>query len=316
MKLSVIVPVYNVEKYLKTCLDSLLAQSYKDFEVLIVNDGSTDHSQDIIDTYTSKHPHFQCLNKSNGGLSDARNFAIEYVKGEYIAFIDSDDYIEPNMFKSMMELAENNRCDCVICDMKYIYDDGREVIAKGSEFEPIAKSLNLLQINNSACNKIYRKELFNELRFPKGMWYEDLATIPIALYRANEIGYVHEAFYNYYQRQGSIAHRKHDKMFDIYLAIDRVKDILANEVSHIKDLMVEIQDLYLRHGLFLTTLRIKEIENMSERADYMHKNIDHLDDRYPLWHHDARLKQFSFKARLIFILFRFKQFKLAARMYR
>ncbi len=116
MKVSVIVPIYNVEKYLRKSLDSLANQTINDYEVILVNDGSTDNSQSIIDEYVEKYSVFKGFKKENGGMSSARNFGLKYAKGEYIAFVDSDDFVELNFLEKLYDKAKKDKSDVVICD--------------------------------------------------------------------------------------------------------------------------------------------------------------------------------------------------------
>ena len=145
VKVSVIVPVYNVEKYITKCLNSLVKQTLKDIEIIVVNDGSPDNSQAIIDKFVKKYPKkVKSYIKKNGGLSDARNYGIEKATGEYIAFVDSDDYVEHNMYKEMYEKAKEHDFDIVVCDLKYIYELSFNVKNK-VELEIIIRNLNKLE---------------------------------------------------------------------------------------------------------------------------------------------------------------------------
>ena len=123
IKISVIVPVYNTEKYLPKCLDSLVNQTLKDIEIIIVNDGSPDNSQKIIDDYVKKYKNIKAFEKKNGGLSDARNYGIKKASGEYIAFLDSDDYVTVDMYEKMYKKAISQHFDMVVCDLNYVYND-------------------------------------------------------------------------------------------------------------------------------------------------------------------------------------------------
>lgn len=313
MKLSVIVPIFNVEKYLTKCLDSLVVQNIPDSEILLINDGSTDNSLQIINNYQIKFPDLiKGFSKVNGGLSDARNYGIDRAQGDYLAFIDSDDSIEPEMFSSMMGMAEKDGCDIVVCDMVYDYDTGESKVSSGGDFEfgNCRDDIRLLSINNSACNKIFCKELFEDIRFPKGQWYEDLATIPLVIYKAEKIGHVKKVFYHYYQRSGSIAHDKNEKMFEIYTSISQVKDYLTKQTGSMAWLD-EIHGMYIVHGLFLTSLRIKEINQFNDRKQFFRKNIEHLHEAYPDWSNDSRISSYPIKSKIVFMLFSLKLFGLA-----
>ena len=119
IKVSVIVPVYNVEKYLEKCLDSLVNQTLKEIEIIIVNDGSPDNSHKIIDKYTKKYKNIKAYLKENGGLSDARNYGLKKASGEYIAFLDSDDFVKEDMYQKMYEKAKSGNFDMIVCDLNY-----------------------------------------------------------------------------------------------------------------------------------------------------------------------------------------------------
>ena len=125
-KLSIIVPVYNAEQYMEKCLNRLLEQSYSNIEIIIVNDGSEDTSKEKIEKYLKKYPSIKYLEKENGGLSDARNYGMPYATGEYIAFLDSDDYVESTMYEDMYEMAQKENADMVECDFIWEYPDKRK----------------------------------------------------------------------------------------------------------------------------------------------------------------------------------------------
>ena len=123
MKVSVIVPVYNVEKYLAKCLDSLINQEFFNYEIIVVNDGSTDNSQEIIEEYAKRYDIIKDVFKKNGGLSSARNYGLEKASGKYITFVDSDDYVDENMYLKMYEKAKSGNFDIVTSDINYVYND-------------------------------------------------------------------------------------------------------------------------------------------------------------------------------------------------
>lgn len=315
MKLSIIVPIYNVEKYIAKCLDSIVNQTFLDFEVVLVNDGSTDSSLKIAEEYRNKYPNLiKIYSKVNGGLSDARNYGIEYANGEFLAFIDSDDYLDTTMFEKMFNVQEKYKSDIVACDMYYVYEDGSMVVSSAGDFEVDnpKENLELLDINNSACNKIFRKELFKTIKFPIGKWYEDLATIPQVIYESNNISHLHEPLYYYLQRSGSIAHTKNVKMFDIYWAINSVRNYFSsNEIIN-----PIINKMYIKHGLFLTTLRIKNISNLKDRRDYYKLNMDTLKSYYPEWFTDPNIALYPLKTKVIFRLLRLRLYTLVAIIFK
>ena len=217
-KVSVIVPVYNSEKYLEKCLDSVAEQTLEDIEIIAVNDGSSDRSVEILENYAKIYPNkLKVLHKENGGLSDARNFGMRHAQGEYIGFVDSDDWVEKDMFELMYQKAKEESYDVVVCDFKEIRN-GREipytseVQADGQGKEYI--KANMLEIYSAAWNKIYKKEILDENLFTKGIWHEDVEFLYRVLPRINSIGVVHKCLYNYLIRKGSISNSANIKMYD------------------------------------------------------------------------------------------------------
>ena len=172
MKLSIIVPVYNTFQYLPRCLDSLVKQNLNDYEIIIVNDGSPDNSQDIIDEYVKRYDNIKAYKKENGGLSDARNYGIAKASGEYIAFVDSDDYVANNMYELMYNKAKEKDYDMVVCDLNYVYPDKiiRVSSSVGNDTNDIKKTM--INIYPAAWNKIYKKVLFEQsIRFKGSLNY-------------------------------------------------------------------------------------------------------------------------------------------------
>ena len=173
-KVSVIVPIYNVEKYLPKCLDSLVNQTLEDIEIILVNDGSLDNSGKIANEYSKKHKDkIIYLEKENGGLSDARNYGIPYATGEYIAFLDSDDYIDIDAYKQMYEKAKKEDADFLECDFIWEYPN-KKIIDKRIEYKNKQEMLAVVRV--VAWNKLIKKDLIinNNIRFPKGLRYEDI----------------------------------------------------------------------------------------------------------------------------------------------
>ena len=216
IKVSVIVPVYNVYDYLDKCLNSLVNQSLKEIEIIIVNDGSTDNSQDIIDKYSKKYQNIKSFIKKNGGLSDTRNFGIERAVGEYITFVDSDDYIDKDMYLEMYEKAKSKDFDIVTSDINYVYKD-RKVSIKT---DPKTDTDNILELfinfYPTVCTKIFKKELFTNynLKFKKGVWYEDVELMYRMIPHIKKIGVIHKAYYQYIQRNESITSTVSSKIYD------------------------------------------------------------------------------------------------------
>lgn len=207
---SVIVPIYRVEKYMRRCIDSILVQTYKDLEVILIDDGSPDDCGKICDEYAKKDARIKVIHKENGGLSSARNVGLDVATGEYISFVDGDDFISPIMIQTMVEKLEENSAELCICGFQYTDEDGnflqkstKAIIQDGVMSREIAISkLNGYYV--IACNKLYKKQLFSHLRFKEGKIHEDEFIMHYIFDRCKTIVTLSERFYFYVQQPRSI----------------------------------------------------------------------------------------------------------------
>jgi len=229
-KVSIIVPVFNSAEYLEKCLDSILSQTLKEFEIILIDDGSTDTSLEIIKNYAKKYDNIRYKTKTNEGQAIARNLGIEMATGKFICFVDSDDYIENTMLQKLYESAIKNNSDIVICD--YIEEYEKKQIEKKSLFVD-AESLDKSYILSVAgpCSKIIKTDIFkqNNLKFLENNIYEDLAIIPtLALYTQN-ISYCKEILYHYVIRNNSTMQQtKYNKKLE---SIFNVMDFLYQQFN-------------------------------------------------------------------------------------
>lgn len=208
--ISVIVPVYKVENYLRRCIESIQAQTYRNLEIILVDDGSPDNCGAICDEYASGDERIHVIHKANGGLSDARNTGINVARGEYLGFIDSDDFIANDMYELLYQRIIEENADISICDAA-VTNDGEKATFTDSEAKDIFEGEDILlamiyrnRFTVNTWNKLYRRELFQNIRFPKGMLYEDLATTYKLMMQAKCVVYSHSKKYAYVQRNGSI----------------------------------------------------------------------------------------------------------------
>ena len=253
-KISVIVPVYNTEKYLSKCLDSILNQTLTDIEVIIVNDGSTDNSQQIIEDFVKKDTRISFIVKENGGLSDARNVGIEASIGMFLAFIDSDDYIDPIMFQTMFDLAEKHQSEIVMCDLVKVDENGNEF--RDLPQSPQLPDKIILKENFTifgemscfACNKIFKKSLFNQHKFKKGIHFEDIELIPKLILDSTIISKVNQPFYKYFERQDSITKTHTAKGLDMFFAVNEVSDYF--KLSNYNTFAVELERFQILQGYY------------------------------------------------------------------
>ncbi|MFC7347419.1 glycosyltransferase family 2 protein [Chryseobacterium zhengzhouense] len=230
-KVSVIVPVYNVENYLPKCLDSLLSQTLQNIEILVVDDGSTDRSAEIIRQYSEKYPaKIKAFTKENGGLSDARNFGIERACGDFFGFVDSDDYVSETMFEEMLSLAERHDAEMVICNIQKVDEHG-SITQKLTQIPNMPEKIDLesnfsvfSDLSYFACNKLFRKELFTKKRFKKGVHFEDIQLIPQLLLECKTLAQTQKFHYQYLERTDSITKTHNERGLDILKAVEDVEE--------------------------------------------------------------------------------------------
>ena len=205
--ISVIVPIYKVETYLRQSLDSILNQSYRDLDIILIDDGSPDRCGEICDEYEKQDKRVRVFHTSNRGLSSARNLGLREAKGNHIGFVDSDDWIEPNMFEVLLRRLEDTKSDICICD----YNQGPGVFEK--EFQPAEevyegiealKALLNQEINYNVWNKLFCRELFQDIHFPEGRNYEDIGIMHRIMYKAKRVAVIPDVGYHYRVRAESI----------------------------------------------------------------------------------------------------------------
>ncbi|WMJ89809.1 glycosyltransferase [Anaerocolumna sp. MB42-C2] len=207
--ISVIIPVYMVENYIDECINSVINQTYTNLEIILIDDGSKDRCGEICDEYAIKDSRIKVIHQSNGGLSKARNAGIDIATGDYIGFVDSDDYIEEDMFEFLLQLAISNNADISICGT---YNKDLHLSSTYKEYcytpkEAIKTMLAEKKFNTSAWDKLYKRELFTEIRYPEGKIYEDLATTYKLFHKASKIIYNSKPKYYYRMNSESIMNR-------------------------------------------------------------------------------------------------------------
>ena len=215
MKYSIIVPVYNVEQFLETCIESILHQNFIDYEIIAVNDGSTDGSKEILEDYLKKTERLKVIHQRNKGLGGARNTGIQTATGDYLLLLDSDDYLEMNALETLATYLDKYNLDILAFDCNKVDIEGNiietiSVIDYKEKYTPLTQK-QFLFFEPTACTKVYKRTLFtqNKIRFPERLWYEDLATVFRLVPYAKRIGYLKESCYNYVQQPNSITHSFH-----------------------------------------------------------------------------------------------------------
>lgn len=285
-KISVIVPVYNVLPYIEKCLNSLVCQTHKNLEIIVVDDGSNDGSEKICDEFAKKHKNITVFHKKNGGLSSARNFGLAHVTGDYIGFVDSDDYVEPNIFEKMLKTAINSNLDICVCSFVREQENmQRHVTLESLEvknidyFKLFAKKESMPYV--VVWNKLFKANLFNNLQFPEDKIHEDQWVIHYALKDAKKVGLISDELYHYTDRENGISKgsnfSKHFDDFDaIFDRIELLKNIDCKDyLKYCEEHLFNLTNYYLDIAYNRQGLKFIDICNFAKQ---MKKNLEFSKD--------------------------------------
>ena len=278
--ISIVVPIYNVEKYLKKCLDSIINQTYKNIEIILINDGSTDNSGKICDNYKENYDNVVVIHNKNRGVSVSRNIGIDKAKGNYITFIDADDYIEPDMIEKLYLACKENNAQISCCG-KSIEKNGRSRIVncnnnfcvnnKGA----LQKLLLIDDIDGSCCDKLFDKKLFETIKYPIHRKYEDLATLYKLLYKTNKTVHIKYSGYHYIIRENSFTNTKFDKRhLDMIYYSDEIRKFIYETYPDLK----EEADSYYYLQLTNILQKIKGSVNFKENKKIYRTIKKHYND--------------------------------------
>lgn len=266
MKVSIIVPVYNVEEHLKKCLDSLVAQTLVDIEIIAVNDGSKDGSLQILEAYQLGYPNvIKVYDKPNGGLSDARNYGIDRASGDYIGFVDSDDFVTYNMFEDMWNIAKKHDAEIVVCNLQKVNEDNVTIkelpqIPNMPEKIVLADNLSVFSdLGCFACNKLFHNKLFKNHRFKKGVHFEDIQLIPQLILESTIIAQTQAYHYQYFERSNSISNAFTVKGLDMLSAVQDVEDFYKS--SKYKGDYNAIKNFQILEGVYSFLAYLARVED-------------------------------------------------------
>lgn len=312
-KISIIVPVYNVEPYLGRCIDSLITQSYMDLEIILIDDCSSDKSAMIMATYAEKDSRIRCFYQSkNQGVSAARNLGLKKMDGDWVCFCDGDDWYLPNYVETMLACAKKESADYVICDYQIVSDQGKPLVAHcvdalNSGCDP---ALVVACGPLSSCVHMFHRRLFSQLsvRYPYGCRrYEELAVIPVLAKYASKIGIVHDALYCYFQRRnGTSASNSFFSSEDDFLqAFQIMSDFLG--VEYEKEM--EYHAIYaLFYGEILLMCKRKE------SSCSIRQQIEYYEKRYPNYASNPYMEHFG-KVKKVFFLMERCRLIIGLRLY-
>ena len=301
--ISVIVPIYNVEKYICKCVDSILNQTYKNLEIILVDDGSPGRCGQICDEYAAKDSRIRVIHKENGGLSDARNVGIDEAKGEYLSFVDSDDYIAFDMIETLYKTMKENSSDMSVCSLCYVDENGNDITRDSSKWMILNNQqytseqylLALFEKFIGAVARLYKRELFENVRFPKGKLHEDVFVAYRIIDQCNKISTLSKQMYYYLKRDDSIMNCEYDirrlDAVEAYLETAEYckrKNYSKAVYKTINLAMGRLQEGFLK-------LNLKDEENR-KKSNYYYKRIKKL-------YHIQMLKGLSLKEKILFVNF-------------
>ena len=313
MKISVIIPVFNIESFVTRCLDSIIKQTYNNWEAIIVDDGSTDESGKICDYYALKDSRIKVFHLKNSGNAYARNFALDKSTGEYLFYLDGDDYIEVDTFEKMISLA--NGKDIVYCDYYTAYDNGNIFYKKLVDFDIKTGKEYVTAMPTATC-KLIDKNFFvkSRIKFLEGKKFEDNAVVPVLSALTTNVVYLHEAKYYYYQRTGSILNQLQynygwEDIFDAleYMKNEFIKRNLFDKYySEIEYIFIE----YLLHAANLRFIAFDEgIKNIKRVSETIHKI-------FPKWRKNIYYKHTTIRYKIVCNLFYYNKIWLLKKIFR
>ncbi len=279
-KISVLVPVYNSEKYLTRCIESILNQTYKNIELIIVNDGSNDKSYEIIEEYKKRDNRIKALHTENKGVSYARNLGLDSASGDFLAFVDSDDYIDEDYLETLYKYLKNENADISMCNCKFIEENLNKSYTKTFGINNILVMNNEEAVENlfyynymrhSPWGKLYKKDIFEGCRYKINRQYEDLELTYKLFLKAKKLVYIPECKYNYLLRKGSIIHSDIKKS-NIEAILLYTEEILKEIEKNHKNIVKSAEFLVAKHSLSLWY----KVPNKKENKEYLKKATNNI----------------------------------------
>lgn len=280
--ISVIVPVYNVEKYLKKCVDSIVNQTYKNLEIILVDDGATDNSGKICDELVELDNRIKVYHKKNGGLSDARNYGVERATGDYIGFVDSDDYIDAEMYEKLYEAIKKENVDVAECNLKIVYPEKTDLFTDQKYYqicnkqEYLEEYLKIEKIFGSACVRLTKVDIAKKLKFPVGKLYEDTYYAYDLIGIVDKYVIVDNPYYNYLMRENSITNAKFNpRIFDLIEIVEKFHTNVYKNYPSLKE-AADCRKMYAYFSVLNSILLEEDFKNNS----FYKQIIDYFKEEY------------------------------------
>ena len=287
--LSVIVPCYNGEKFIGRCLESLVNQTLQDIEIIVINDGSTDNSQDIIDSYANKYHNIKAYKIPNSGIADARNFGVSKVETPYFGFLDCDDYTDVTMFEKMYNKAIETNAQVVVSNFYWVKGKKKKLEKEGPYNTGKDMLIHLFAV---LWNKIYDTAFVRStnIRFPSGNRYEDAYFLYCLAPNIERLSFVDEAFVHYVQHDNSITHNNNEEVKNMITIFDNILNYYAH-TNRYDEYHDELEYLHIKFFLGNSFLRSARIDDKQDRDYTIQLGWNMLNDEFPDWHHNHYLKE-------------------------
>ena len=279
-KISVIVPVYNMEKRISKCLDSLVNQTYNNLEIIVINDGSFDNSLKIINKYKNKYSNIIVVNQKNKGISVARNEGIKKATGKYIGFVDSDDFVALDAYERLYNKIIENDSDIVVCNYRKTNDKQHENIKIKCKLGNIHENPDMIyRMDFGPCNKLYKKDIWHNIKFPVNVKYEDLEAVLKVFLRAKKVCYLNDYLYYYYYNEIGETATINEKVFDIYKILENLNDDFKNETLELK----KAYEILCVNKTFDYTFRILNQRNKRLCIKFYNYGYKFLNNHFTNW---------------------------------
>ena len=287
--LSVIVPCYNGEKFIGRCLESLVNQTLQDIEIIVINDGSTDNSQDIIDSYANKYHNIKAYKIPNSGIADARNFGVSKVETPYFGFLDCDDYTDVTMFEKMYNKAIETNAQVVVSNFYWVKGKKKKLEKEGPYNTGKDMLIHLFAV---LWNKIYDTAFVRStnIRFPSGNRYEDAYFLYCLAPNIERLAFVDEAFVHYVQHENSITNNNNEEVKNMITIFDNILNYYAH-TNRYDEYHDELEYLHIKFFLGNSFLRSARIDDKQDRDYTIQLGWNMLNDEFPDWHHNHYLKE-------------------------
>jgi hypothetical protein len=285
-----------MEKYIAKTLDSLVNQTLKEIDILVINDGSTDKSVEVINEYIVKYSNVRMITKENGGISTARNCGLDNIESPYFGFVDSDDYVEPNMYEKMIDQISIEDCDICTCNFIKEWPD-KQIRTEDQGYQNSSEMIRRLFA--TLWSKIYKTEVINkyDLKFPEGYRYEDACFLYQLAGNPIKITHIDDYMIHYVQRSSSITHTNNEKVKDMIEVFTRIKNYYIDHDLYTR-YEKEIEFIFIKFFLGNNFLRACQIDNLNDRNEILATSWEFLTKNYPEFKYNHFLKEFGFGRRI------------------